>query len=118
MIRYPTWATRVQLTAGHSARTCPQWRARQAGGAGKPGPQGTAREAGVPPPPPPPSPPPPPPPPPRQETPGQGTGAHQGPTLNPRGEPGPPGQLPRSSRCGPWLNLIFEAWTNTESART
>jgi hypothetical protein len=37
--------------------------------------------------------------------------------AGPRGEPGPPGQLPSIEQVMPWLHLIFDAWEDHRRAR-
>jgi hypothetical protein len=37
--------------------------------------------------------------------------------AGPRGEPGPPGQLPSIEQVMPWLHLLFDAWQDYKRQR-
>ena len=37
--------------------------------------------------------------------------------AGPRGEPGPPGQLPSIEQVMPWLHLLFDAWEDYRRRR-
>jgi hypothetical protein len=37
--------------------------------------------------------------------------------AGPRGEPGPPGQLPSIEQVMPWLHLLFDAWEDYKRQR-
>lgn len=37
--------------------------------------------------------------------------------AGPRGEPGPPGQLPSLDQVMPWLHLLFDAWEDYKRLR-